>query len=632
MKRVILTLLLLFGGLSGEILASPSIVGSLDIPWGSGVHVSGSFAYVGGLAVKKLDVSNPQNPTIINSMPTSNFSIEDIYISGNYAYVAADIAGLLIMDISDLNKPILIGSVDTPIRARSVFVSGKYAYVATWGEEDLYIIDISNPQRPVIMLSVDLSPSTWGNGVCVSDHLVYLAGGIGGLHVIDVTNPLFPVYAGSVLKKGTPNPEPFTTDHLFPEGVFVSGFYAFVADIDGLQILDISDLQNPVLAGSVDIPPSGASDVYVAGSFAYVTSNPFQGKVYIIDVSDFTGPSIPPDPSVIISLNKNQFVPGDQMKVTLTTSSGTKDNDWDVYVGVILPDNTLYVMTFEPSFTLTSDIVPACPSKTIKDESVTILDIILPEGLPFGNWQWVSVLGKDNFSRTSDLSWAPFTLSNVNEEFDLTGWWTVHETITGNCNGIDYPYTSTYMGEFLQTGNNLTFKSTFNNTNLTGYVSGNVTTLNGMRHDAGTISIDFTGTVSGENDRLAGVSTWIWTDGSNSCSGSADIMMTKNVQSTAINVSGTWQGHWQSYTHGISGYFDAIIIQKDSTLSGTINVPEIGLNNSKLKGTVFNNNITFGDIDDKITFTGTVIEESTASGTYSFPSISDGGVWQGNRN
>ena len=52
--------------------------------------------------------------------------------------------------------------------------------------------------------------------------------------------------------------------------VYVAGSYAYVADGDsGLQIIDISDPANPILVGTYDT--SGfADDVYVVGSHAYV--------------------------------------------------------------------------------------------------------------------------------------------------------------------------------------------------------------------------------------------------------------------------------------------------------------------------------------------------------------------------
>ena len=361
----------------------------------------------------------------------------------------------------------------------------------------------------------------------------------------------------------------------------------------------------------------------------------FQGNLVLADYKiDLPGSSAAPvDPSVRISLNKSQYAPGDNMKVTLTTSPGTGDNSWDIYVRLILPDSSLYFVTFEPSFSFSPDLVLARPSKPITAKSMTILDITLPEGLPPGNWQWASFLGKDNLSKISETSWAPFTMSNSQGgELNLTGTWSVQETITGNCPDEDYPYTNTYMAAFGQTGNHLTFTSTSTGTSLSGTISGNSITLTGTRpSEDGTISINFPGTVSSDGNTVTGTATWTWTDGSYTCSGTTAVTMARVVQSTTVNVTGTWQGSWQSSAHNINGTFATNITQQGSVLSGTINVPEIGMSGADLKGTVNGNIITFGDIDEKITFTGTVSGESAASGTYIYPSLTDNGAWQGNK-
>lgn len=349
--------------------------------------------------------------------------------------------------------------------------------------------------------------------------------------------------------------------------------------------------------------------------------------------SSIVGPAAPVDPSVNISLNESQYAPGDNMKVLLTTSPGTGDNSWDIYVGLILPDNSLYFVTFEPSFSLSSDLVSARPSRSIATETMIILDITLPEGLPPGNWQWASVLAKDNLSKISEISWAPFILSNPQGgELDLTGTWSVQETVTGNCSDEDYPYTSTYMAALVQTGNHLTFTSTSTRASLSGTISGKSITLVGTKPtEHGTTSINFSGTVSSDGNTITGTAIWTWTDGSYTCSGSTAVTAARVEQSTPVKVPGTWQGSWQSSVHGINGTFTTKITQEGAILSGTIDVPEIGMSGAVLKGTVNGNIITFGDIDEKITFTGTVSGDSTASGTYIYPSLTDNGAWQGNK-
>ncbi|MDD2837200.1 MAG: SdrD B-like domain-containing protein, partial [Methanothrix sp.] len=95
--------------------------------------------------------------------------------------------------------------------------------------------------------------------------------------IIDVSDPNNPTLAGSYDTPGIAN------------DVAVSGSYAYVADISSLQIIDVSDPIHPFLKGSCNTPANG---VAVSGSYAYVSSRAGSGALQIIDVSDPSSPSI----------------------------------------------------------------------------------------------------------------------------------------------------------------------------------------------------------------------------------------------------------------------------------------------------------------------------------------------------
>ena len=73
-----------------------------------------------------------------------------IFIEGNLAYIANDLFGIQIIDITDPYGPFTVGSYDTPGFTRSVFVRGGYAYVAD-GDMGLTILDVSTPSSPTFM-------------------------------------------------------------------------------------------------------------------------------------------------------------------------------------------------------------------------------------------------------------------------------------------------------------------------------------------------------------------------------------------------------------------------------------------------------------------------------------------------
>ena len=72
-----------------------------------------------------------------------------IFIQNNYAYIAAE-KMFSILDISNPYEPKEAGYADIPVygMAEDIFVSGQYAYVAA-SLAGLRIFDISNPQLPV---------------------------------------------------------------------------------------------------------------------------------------------------------------------------------------------------------------------------------------------------------------------------------------------------------------------------------------------------------------------------------------------------------------------------------------------------------------------------------------------------
>ena len=102
-------------------------------------------------------------------------------VNDNYAYLAAGNAGLRVIDISNPATPQEVGFFSTPwdAQARDVAVSGTYAYLADWG---LRVIDISNPAKPQEVSYY--STTGWAESVAISDGLIYVADGPGGLFIL----------------------------------------------------------------------------------------------------------------------------------------------------------------------------------------------------------------------------------------------------------------------------------------------------------------------------------------------------------------------------------------------------------------------------------------------------------------
>ena len=55
----------------------------------------------------------------------SNTSIQDVFVSGDYAYLALGPAGFKVVDVHDRAAPFIAGAINTPANANDVFVQGS---------------------------------------------------------------------------------------------------------------------------------------------------------------------------------------------------------------------------------------------------------------------------------------------------------------------------------------------------------------------------------------------------------------------------------------------------------------------------------------------------------------------------
>lgn len=130
-----------FDGADTLVLRSPRLLGSGDTPSSAlAVFTSNGYAYVaddrGGLQIFDLpdtipafDHDNPvaANPALVASINTSGRT-KDVYVAGNYCYMADGSGGLKIIDITNPQAPAFLAAYGTPY-AYGVFVGQDYIYI-----------------------------------------------------------------------------------------------------------------------------------------------------------------------------------------------------------------------------------------------------------------------------------------------------------------------------------------------------------------------------------------------------------------------------------------------------------------------------------------------------------------------
>ena len=284
---------------------NPTHKGSISVTAAS-VFVSGANAYVAaGGSLEVYNISNPANPVHIGSLANGVGGAKlsgarSVFVSGNYAYVASFTSGALeIVDVSNPANPVHKGSISDTVggaqlsQVQSVFVSGNYAYVASFGSLAVEIIDISNPANPVHKGTISDgggSPPLLDEpqSIYVSGNYAYVVSPLSSaLEILDVSNPANPIHKGS-LADGVGGAQ-----LAYPVAVAVSGNYAYVVGTsNALEIVDVSNPANPVHKGVIVNGQGGAvlssgTSVFVSGTNAYVTAG---NALEVVDVSNPANP------------------------------------------------------------------------------------------------------------------------------------------------------------------------------------------------------------------------------------------------------------------------------------------------------------------------------------------------------
>jgi len=233
-----------------------------------GVAVNGDTAYVAaGQSVVALVTSDPQNIYRLRSWQSPSFAM-NIALSGNYAYVAAREGGLEVFDITTMNPPRPVATIDPQGETRDVTVLGNSLFLAE--SEAVSRVDISDPLHPRRTAS-NAFPSdevTLGRNTLFAVPLEAR-----NVRVYDIANGLDSL---AQLSHGA-------------KGIAVRGPIACSAVLNsGLLIEDVSDPAQATELGRIGYYLRFTS-VVASGNIIFTTNSSFRLSIY--DVSDPANPA-----------------------------------------------------------------------------------------------------------------------------------------------------------------------------------------------------------------------------------------------------------------------------------------------------------------------------------------------------
>jgi hypothetical protein len=285
------------------------------------IHPNGKIAYLGtgggGDRMYAIDISDPANPVVTDSLVANTRRINDIMTTPDGKYLVHTREGA-----SDRKNGIVIASLEDPAHPKkiaeytegltggvhSTFVYsqpkyGTHIYLTNDGTGFMHVIDINDPYHPKEAARWSTRPDQLGNAlhdIDVQDGLAYLSYWNEGLVIVDIgngikggspSNPqlvsqykydLNTLYrdveatAGPGFIRGTHTAwrhgkYVFIADEVFPAGPVKGGKDASSFRAYGrLQVIDVSDIYHPHSVAWYEPEFGGVHNVWVAGDTLYM--------------------------------------------------------------------------------------------------------------------------------------------------------------------------------------------------------------------------------------------------------------------------------------------------------------------------------------------------------------------------
>lgn len=244
--------------------ASPTLTGSLALAANpTNIFISGNYAYVttssDSAELQIVNISNPAAPVLTGTYNASgNGNGKAVFVSGSYAYLVRAANGgaaeFVIINISNPASPVLTGAYGNNIDMNDIAVSGNYAFVGTNSTtQAILAINISLPLLPTLGSSFSLTTSGTVNAVDLIGTTL-LVGQATTFSILDASNPLAITRTGTLTTTGSAAVNDIDTDS--------SNTYAFLATSNTtaeFQIANISNQASPSIVRTVDVPGTAST-------------------------------------------------------------------------------------------------------------------------------------------------------------------------------------------------------------------------------------------------------------------------------------------------------------------------------------------------------------------------------------
>jgi hypothetical protein len=252
--------------------SNPVKQGYLELgSWIRSMRFEGGLVYLAqsDAHLRIVNVSNNYEPEVLGTYAGS-YNYRDVSVLNGYAYIAAFSHGLDIVNVSDPSSPAGVANIPDEQIGSLAGVCKSGDFILTTGSGNIRILNVSDPSTPVISDSIEYS----GTSVQAEGPYVF-AFGDQEVFILDTSNPTSLQLIASVSDYGY---------ETFSWNPFVLNGYAYVATYShGLHIIDATNPENASFVGKYETPYTAWG---VQAANGYVFANEWIRSMYILDSSN----------------------------------------------------------------------------------------------------------------------------------------------------------------------------------------------------------------------------------------------------------------------------------------------------------------------------------------------------------
>ena len=188
--------------------------------------------------------------------PAANH-ILDAEVVGDVLIVSAMVQGIEFYDISNNGT---LNHLDNftlgqGIKANCVRAADNYAYFTTYNENGVFVVNISNPNNPQSLGSINNTGNLLLENLDLEGNTLAVCAHEDGVLLFDISNPASPVRISDI-----------ETNNAW--AVALAGGYAYISDDENILIVNVNDIHSPSFINQVQTT-NAVKDLVVYNNYLY---------------------------------------------------------------------------------------------------------------------------------------------------------------------------------------------------------------------------------------------------------------------------------------------------------------------------------------------------------------------------